>query len=240
MARALKVRGSQAVDAVSREYPRTTECTARIHGLQPATIFAEIKRKIAGLRLTPWEADDIVQDVLLRILEVPNGKELHEPLAFIKRAAWNACLTRIRDSRNDRKKLALFAESLPQAVTHGPDESLFLKEVLEHVRDSQLRAILTLVLLSGASLEEMRRAMGLARTPARRLVQHLKLLLQDLLSDQKPAWIPFRPGTARLPPMPPAFVPAEPEVFLPPPAREFHALCPLCPRCEDSSNFTLR
>jgi RNA polymerase sigma-70 factor (ECF subfamily) len=122
-----------------------------------------LRRLVRRWRSTTSEADDLVQDTLVRALASGHlfepGTNLRAWLVVIMR---NQFLTALARSKRRETAMTAYAVTNPSAASHGSEARLILRDVegvLRHLPEKQ-RSALLLVSLDGQSYEEVSQSIG--------------------------------------------------------------------------------
>jgi RNA polymerase sigma-70 factor, ECF subfamily len=122
-----------------------------------------LRRLVRRWRSTTSEADDLVQDTLVRALasshQFEPGTNLRAWLVVIMR---NQFLSGIARSKRHENAMTAYAVANPGAASHGGEARLVLRDVegaLRHLPEKQ-RSALLLVSLDGQSYEEVSQSIG--------------------------------------------------------------------------------
>jgi RNA polymerase sigma-70 factor (ECF subfamily) len=150
------------------------ECIVETEAPQPVAVapdFARLveqeipflRRLVRRWRSTTSEADDLVQDTLVRALASGHlfepGTNLRAWLVVIMR---NQFLTSLARSKRHESALSAYAVANPGATSHGGEARLVLRDVedaLRHLPEKQ-RSALLMVSLDGQSYEEVSQSIG--------------------------------------------------------------------------------
>jgi len=122
-----------------------------------------LRRLVRRWRSTAAEADDLVQDTLVRALASGHlfepGTNLRAWLLVIMR---NQFLSGLARSKRHDSALTAYAQATPGAASHGSEARLMLRDVagaLSHLPEKQ-RAALLMVGVDGHSYEEVAQSIG--------------------------------------------------------------------------------
>jgi RNA polymerase sigma factor (sigma-70 family) len=77
------------------------------------------------------DAEDVAQEVLLRVLRRRGTHGLVAPSAWLRRVTINLCLNRLRDERRHRELMVGFGPACPRDAP--PDTSAILRELLREI-----------------------------------------------------------------------------------------------------------
>jgi RNA polymerase sigma factor (sigma-70 family) len=148
---------------------------------------AELVR-VARTRLyVQADAEDVVHEVALRVLRSGRlAQEVTAPMAYLRRAVVNECITRWRRTGRD-----VLMDTVPDQPTDGAIDGcldgVLLAAALAGLTERQ-RRIITLSLLDDRADADIAAALGLAevtiRTTRRRALARLRLLLADAAPAQ--------------------------------------------------------
>lgn len=152
-------------------------------------VRARLRHNVCGS-----DAEDIVQEVLLRVTR--NGarvQDVQHPLAYLRRAVVNECITRWRRQRE------MAVEELPEQFAPDHADRCVAQATVEavmHRLTPRQRSVITLGYLHGYSDAEIAETLGVepvtVRTLRRRALERMRLALQA-----QPPWSTSRSTVMR-------------------------------------------
>ncbi|HKA67649.1 MAG TPA: sigma-70 family RNA polymerase sigma factor [Actinomycetes bacterium] len=165
------------------------------------------------------EAEDVVQDVFVRIIRAeaarPDGAGLRRydrPGAYLRRAVANESVSHWRRASRERPTAELPERAGADHADRVTDRIVVRDAVAE--LPERMRQVVTLSFLEGMSDAAVAAALGITeitvRTTRKRALGHLRLALADLGAERATAAVPVA-----APVQAPALVPAQPTVPTP-------------------------
>jgi len=163
------------------------------------------------------EAEDVVQDVFVRILRADaarteSGPRYDRPGAYLRRAVANECVSHWRRASRERPTAEL-PERAGADHAGAVTDRIVVRNAVAALPD-RMRQVVTLSFLEGMSDASVADALGITeitvRTTRKRALAHLRLLLADLGAERAVAAVP-----ATTPAVSPAAVPAAGPVTVP-------------------------
>jgi DNA-directed RNA polymerase specialized sigma24 family protein len=93
--------------------------------------YSIIRRSATRILRNRDDAEDVAQEVLLRVLRRQAGAGFVAPSAWLRRITINLCLNRLRDERRHRELLAGFGPTCPREP--APDTGAMLRQLLREI-----------------------------------------------------------------------------------------------------------
>lgn len=128
------------------------------------------------------EAEDVVQDVFVRIMRNASGPTFDRPGAYLRRAVANECVSHWRRSSRERLR-----DELPERVAGDHADDVVNRVVVRNAvatLPERMRQVVTLSFLEGMSDAAVAVSLGIAeitvRTTRKRALAHLRLQLADI------------------------------------------------------------
>jgi DNA-directed RNA polymerase specialized sigma24 family protein len=157
-----------------------------VGSLDDGEIFAELypslRRFAAVVRPAEEDADDLVQEALVRTLSVCQLSELDEPAAYLRKAI-------LRIASNRRRSLGRRRRWLMATQTLTPTSYVpAYPSALDDLRrlDAGERAVLYLSVVEGRQYREIASILGCSEGAARARASRATRRLRTALSDQEP------------------------------------------------------
>ncbi len=139
-------------------------------------VYTALHRFAAAVRAPGVDADDLVQEALVRTLRARPLNSLEHPLAYLRTAVLRVAMNSTRSSRREESRLRAVTE--PSASTND-DYPSDLSELWRVSPDA--RAVLFLTVVEGATYQEAGDAVGCNEAAARQLASRaLKRLRTEL------------------------------------------------------------
>lgn len=133
------------------------------------------------------EAEDIVQDVFVRIIRNATAPKCERPGAYLRRAVANECVSHWRRGHRERP-----TAELPERVGVDHSEGVVSRVVVHDAvatLPERMKQVVTLSYLKGMGDGDIALALGITpitvRTTRKRALAHLRLLLADLGADRR-------------------------------------------------------
>ncbi|HEY6793165.1 MAG TPA: SigE family RNA polymerase sigma factor [Kineosporiaceae bacterium] len=142
-------------------------------------------RLARGLLRDPHQAEDVVQDVLARVLlRWGRISTLEDPIAYVRRMVVNACTSWFR--RAARREFARDAATLPEPLTPDPAQAIGERDrmwtLLRRLPTKQ-RAVLVLRHYEGCSDEEISQILGSSQVTVRSNASRGLATLRRMMTD---------------------------------------------------------
>ncbi|MCI0688076.1 MAG: sigma-70 family RNA polymerase sigma factor [Sporichthyaceae bacterium] len=146
------------------------------------------------------EAEDVVQDVFVRIIRNDQAREgtalrCDRPGAYLRRAVANECVSHWRRSNRERP-----TEQLPERIGADHSDAVLDRLVIRNAvaaLPERMRQVVTLSFLEGRSDADVAVALNITeitvRTTRKRALAHLRLALADLRPVRTVAAVPAQP-----------------------------------------------
>ena len=164
------------------------------------------------------EAEDVVQDVFVRIIRAEAARtegglrHYDRPGAYLRRAVANESVSHWRRANRERPT----AELPEQAGADHADrvtDRIVVRDAVATLPE-RMRQVITLSFLEGMSDADVAAALGIAeitvRTTRKRALGHLRLTLADLGAERATAQVPAQVAAPV-----PALIPAQPAMMAP-------------------------
>jgi DNA-directed RNA polymerase specialized sigma24 family protein len=144
-----------------------------------AELYPSLRRFAAVVRPVEEDADDLVQEALVRTLSIGQLSDLDEPAAYLRKAILRIAANRRRSLGRRRRWLTATATLAPTSYVPSYPSAL---DDLRRL-DARERAVLYLSVVEGRPHREIASILGCseeaARTRASRAMRRLRAALQD-------------------------------------------------------------
>ena len=138
-------------------------------------VYPALHRFAAAIR-APGDADDLVQEALVRTLRTRQLISLEHPLAYLRTAVLRVAMNTTRSSRREASRLRTVTARSASALDDYPSD---LSELWRVSPDA--RAVLFLTVVEGATYREAGNAIGCNEAAARKIAARaLKRLRAEL------------------------------------------------------------
>ncbi|MEM6346461.1 MAG: sigma-70 family RNA polymerase sigma factor [Bacteroidota bacterium] len=128
------------------------------------------------------DAEDIVQETMLKWLSVPRRKEIENPEGYLVRTLMNKCLNFIRDHRKKRSDVEiapeLLTDQLPGLIDKQPALALGMQAMLEKLTPME-RAVFLLKEIFNYSHKEIAELLELSEEYCRQLLSRARRHLRN-------------------------------------------------------------
>ena len=147
-----------------------------------------LKRIIAGMGFRPDDAEDILQEIYIRILKhPPDYRSDNEASRWLIKVTTNLCLMEHRKRRRFEKKTTEILQRQNQSSANTTEQTLIKAEELEKVReamreiDGTILAVMTLRYFAGLNSTEVGEALDLNPSTVRGRLREGRMILAEKL-----------------------------------------------------------
>ncbi|MFZ4579657.1 MAG: RNA polymerase sigma factor [Myxococcota bacterium] len=149
---------------------------------------ASMYRRFAGMVLRrarrfygPAEAEEVVHEVFLKVLEAPEMfRGASSPSTWLYRVTTNHCLNRLRNEARRRSLLVEHAESVPGVSSggHGQEATVFVDEVWRAL-DAEHAAIGLYYFVDGMTHDQIAEVVGCSPRTVGNRIDRIDALLRE-------------------------------------------------------------
>ena len=149
---------------------------------QFAQLYPSLRRFAAVVKPRDVDADDLVQEALLRTLALRPLSELDDPAAYLRRTIVNL-------SSNQRRWLARRRGAIARLGADSPDETRYPSDLQDLLRLKPVdRAALYLAVVEGRGYDDVAGVLGCSEDAARarvsRALRRLRVQLEEEVRDE--------------------------------------------------------